>query len=94
MRLKCFPLYTVLLAYNKTTIDYLNLDSTDSNDALVLDTIPWDIIRIGILSIRWSNHHSEAELKSLVDKLSVKRYRYVQTTETGKLIFAYSRVKI
>jgi len=28
-RLKCFPLYSVLLAYNATTLDYLSLDSSD-----------------------------------------------------------------
>ena len=31
-RLKCFPLYSVLLAYNATIIDYLSLDSSDAQD--------------------------------------------------------------
>lgn len=34
-RLKCFPLYSVLLAYNVTTLDYLSLDSPDIQDGQV-----------------------------------------------------------
>lgn len=91
-RLKCFPLYSVLLAYNTTTLDYLSLDSPDAQDGQVLDTIPWEIMRIFVLSIRWSAHHSEAETKSLIAKLTDKRYKWVHTTDTGKLIFLYGRL--
>lgn len=58
----------------------------------VLDTIPWEKIRISVVSIRWGSHHSEADTKSLVDKLAAKRYKLVQTTDTGKLIFLYNRI--
>lgn len=34
-RLKCFPLYSVLLAYSATTLDYLSLDSPDAQDGQV-----------------------------------------------------------
>ena len=34
-RICCFPLYTILLAYNSTTLDYLSLDSKESEDELV-----------------------------------------------------------
>ncbi|XP_018353200.1 PREDICTED: protein Star-like isoform X1 [Trachymyrmex septentrionalis] len=88
-RLKCFPLYSVLLAYNATVLDYLSLDSPDAPDGQVLDTIPWDIIKISILSIRWSPHHSEAETKSFIDKMTSRRYKLVHTTDTGKSIFLY-----
>jgi len=56
----------------------------------VLDTIPWDIIRISILSIRWSSHHSEAETKSFIDKMTSRRYKLVHMTDTGKWIFLYN----
>ncbi|XP_053598416.1 protein Star [Microplitis demolitor] len=94
MRLKCFPLYSVLLAYNHTTIDYLNLDSTDISDIQVLDTLPWDKVQINFLSIRWSEHHTDAEFEALSEKLKARKYRFLQPTDTGKLIFMYSRVKI
>lgn len=89
-RLKCFPLYSVLLAYNATNLDYLSLDSPDAADSQVLDTIPWDVIRISVLSIRWSPHHSEAETKGFVDKMARRRYKHVYTTDTGKWIFLYN----
>ena len=34
-RLKCFPLYSILLAYSATTLDYLSLDSPDAQDGQV-----------------------------------------------------------
>ncbi|CAL1673428.1 unnamed protein product [Lasius platythorax] len=92
-RLKCFPLYSVLLAYNVTTLDYLSLDSPDAPDGQVLDTIPWDIIRISILSIRWHPNHSETETKNFIDKMTSRRFKHVHTTDTGKWIFLYNTLR-
>ncbi|XP_043525514.1 protein Star-like [Frieseomelitta varia] len=89
-RLKCFPLYSILLAYSATTLDYLSLDSPDAQDGQVLDTIPWETTRISVVSIRWSPHHSETETKSLIDKMTSRRYKLMYTTDTGKLIFLYN----
>ncbi|KZC10961.1 Protein Star [Dufourea novaeangliae] len=89
-RLKCFPLYSVLLAYSATTLDYLSLDSPDAQDGQVLDTIPWETTRISVVSIRWSPHHSELETKTLIDKMTSRRYKLMHTTDTGKLIFMYN----
>ncbi|XP_043267808.1 protein Star-like [Venturia canescens] len=91
-RLKCFPLYSVLLAYNATNLDYLSLDSPDAPDGQVLDTIPWEKIRISVVSIRWGSHRSESDTKNLVEKLGARRYKLVHTTDTGKLIFMYNRI--
>ncbi|XP_046738915.1 protein Star-like [Diprion similis] len=91
-RLKCFPLYSVLLAYNCTNLDYLSLDSSDAQDAQVLDTIPREMTRISVLSIQWSLHHSEVETKRLIQKLTERRYKHFHTTETGKMIFLYNRL--
>ncbi|XP_072751310.1 protein Star isoform X1 [Anoplolepis gracilipes] len=93
-RLKCFPLYSVLLAYNITTLDYLSLDSPDASDGHVLDTIPWDTIRISIVSIRRNyNNYNETETKNFVDKMISRRYKHIYTTDNGKLIFSYSSIK-
>ncbi|XP_068974462.1 protein Star-like [Bombus flavifrons] len=89
-RLKCFPLYSVLLAYSATTLDYLSLDSPDAQDSQVLDTIPWETTRISVVSIRWSPHHSETETKSLIDKMTSRRYKLMYTTDTANLIFLYN----
>ncbi|KAI4491215.1 hypothetical protein M0802_010311 [Mischocyttarus mexicanus] len=90
-RLKCFPLYSILLAYNVTTLDYLSLDGPDIQDCQVLDTIPWDTIRILTISIRWSTHYSTTETENLIQRLNAKRYKLVGTTsDTGKKIFTYN----
>ncbi|XP_066588426.1 protein Star-like [Prorops nasuta] len=88
-RLKCFPLYSILLAYNATTLDYLSLDSLDAQE--VLDTIPWDKIRITMLSIRWSPPPSDSDTTNLIQTLSKRRYTRVDTTDIGKGIFYYDR---
>ncbi|KAF7995231.1 hypothetical protein HCN44_004703 [Aphidius gifuensis] len=89
MRLKCFPLYSILLAYNQTTIDYLSLDSNDLLERKVLDTIPWNIIKISVLAIRWSEGLNNYEFRLLINKLGDKHYKLSTATIDGKLIFTY-----
>ncbi|KAL7302249.1 hypothetical protein TKK_0004920 [Trichogramma kaykai] len=91
-RLICFSLYSVMLAYNTTSLDYLSLDITSEvQDELVLDTIPWDVIRIEVLAIHWASHHSEMETRNIVDKLAGHNYKLVKSLSTGKLVFVYNR---
>lgn len=37
---QCFPLYSILLASNRTTVDYFSLD-IEGHEIRVLKTIPW-----------------------------------------------------
>ncbi|XP_014203246.1 protein Star [Copidosoma floridanum] len=91
-RLICYPLYSILLAYNTTTIDYLNLDSSEVQDGLLLDTIPWEKIRISVLAVHWNIvHHSEPETQDIIDKLTRHNYEFVKSLSTGKLIFVYNQ---
>ncbi|XP_011497039.1 PREDICTED: protein Star [Ceratosolen solmsi marchali] len=90
-RLMCFPLYSILLAYNTTNLDYLSLDSTEVQDGLVLDTVPWDLIKISVLSIHWGAHHTDTETKSIINKLGSHNYKHVKSLVTGKLLFVYNR---
>ncbi|KAK3610841.1 hypothetical protein CHS0354_034047 [Potamilus streckersoni] len=41
----CFPLYSIMLAINQTSIDYFGLD-VEGNELLILQTIPFDDINI------------------------------------------------
>lgn len=47
VNVQCFPLYTYLLALNKTVIDYFSLD-VEGSELNVLKTIPFDKIDIKV----------------------------------------------
>ncbi|XP_063223621.1 uncharacterized protein LOC134531718 [Bacillus rossius redtenbacheri] len=49
---QCFPLYTYLLALNRTTVDYFSLD-VEGNELDVLKTIPFDKVDIRTLSVEF-----------------------------------------
>ncbi|XP_063585250.1 protein Star-like [Penaeus indicus] len=51
MRTQCFPLYSLLLALNRTTIDLLSL-SVGGDELKVLRTIPWDKMQIRLLEVQ------------------------------------------
>jgi FkbM family methyltransferase len=42
---QCFPLYSILLALNRTTVDFFSLD-VEGFELEVLRTIPWDKVDI------------------------------------------------
>ncbi|KAG5684008.1 hypothetical protein PVAND_013261 [Polypedilum vanderplanki] len=49
-RIKCFPLYTILLALNRTQVDLLSL-GCQGQELEILQTIPWDRVSIEVISI-------------------------------------------
>ena len=50
---QCFPLYSILKAANRTTVDYLRLGNRVVSTLDVLGTIPWKLVDIRALSIDW-----------------------------------------
>ena len=44
---QCFPLYSVLLALNRTQVDYWSLD-VEGHELKVLQTVPWDKVNIKV----------------------------------------------
>ncbi|XP_069693717.1 uncharacterized protein [Periplaneta americana] len=49
---QCFPLYSYLLALNRTTVDYFSLD-VEGNELEVLRTIPFEKLDIRTLSVEY-----------------------------------------
>ncbi|GLV34252.1 Star [Carabus blaptoides fortunei] len=90
-RVKCFPLYSLLLAINCTTVDYLILD-TDGTELQVLATMPFERVRIEILDV-----HLPTDDKDLIDTLkktlAMKNYKFVQNFKLN-YIFLLNHVKI
>ena len=44
---QCFPIYSILAALNRTTVDYFSLD-IEGDELSVLKTIPWDSVDIRV----------------------------------------------
>ncbi|XP_033727648.1 protein Star-like [Pecten maximus] len=51
---QCFPLYSILLALNQTTIDFFSLD-VEGDEVEILKTIPFDKINIKMLTVEYSH---------------------------------------
>ena len=47
---QCFPLYSILLAVNRTTVDYLSLD-VEGHEMQIIKTIPWHKINVTVCRI-------------------------------------------
>lgn len=45
---QCFPLYSILLAANRTRLDFLSLD-IEGHELKVLQTIPWSKVDISVI---------------------------------------------
>ena len=51
-KIQCFPFYSILLAVNRTTVDYFSLD-IEGDELAVLKTIPMHKINIRV-NTHWS----------------------------------------
>lgn len=74
-RVKCFPLYSLLLAINKTNIDFLSLES-GGTELQILETIPFDRVNINIIDVHLYTNENEKE--SIKKFLAKKSYNFVQ----------------
>lgn len=51
---QCFPLYSILLALNQTTVDFFSLD-IEGDELNVLRTIPWNKVNIKMLTVEYAH---------------------------------------
>ncbi len=47
VHVQCFPIYSILSALNRTTVDYFSLD-VEGDELSVLKTIPWNSVHIQV----------------------------------------------
>ncbi|XP_066146610.1 protein Star [Euwallacea fornicatus] len=90
IRVKCFPLYSLLLAMNSSNVDYLSL-ATDGTELQVLETLPFDRVKIEIIGVDLSENDSDI---GIIKKfLASKKYQFMDKFN-GTYIFMMNRVKI
>ena len=81
-KVQCFPLYTMLLALDQTRIDYLALDVSGAELA-VLKSIPMDEICIHIISVKFSIHDSEGRLDQELSQRYLAKIRALLVWDGG-----------
>lgn len=89
-RVKCFPIYSLLLAMNLTNIDLMILES-GGTELQVLETIPFARVKIDVLNIQLQA--SETENETIKKFLAMKNYMFIQKFGNN-YIFRINRVKI
>ncbi|KAK7863698.1 hypothetical protein R5R35_003085 [Gryllus longicercus] len=70
-RVKCFPLYSLLLAAKMTEVDYLSLDA-DGAEVEVLKTLPLEHVDINIISVEKKVNKSD-----LMNFMTVHHYELI-----------------
>lgn len=79
-RVKCFPVYSLLLAMNVTNVDYFSLES-EGTQLQVLETIPFDKVHISVIDIHLLTNESDSE--TIKQFLATKNYNFVRNVNTS-----------
>lgn len=90
VRVKCFPLFSLLLAMNVTTIDYLSLE-TKGTELQVLETVPFDRVKIEVIGVHLNMN--ESEIDTIKKFLATKQYKFMESFNTT-YIFMMNHIKI
>ena len=62
----CFPLHSIMLALNRTKIDYFSLD-VEGKELDVLKTIPFDELDISVLSVEYLHVPNYTEIGDFME---------------------------
>ena len=84
----CFPLYSILLALNRTRVDYFSLD-VEGKELDVLKTIPFDKLDIKILTVEY-NHVPGGEVALRVFMNSKGYYEHSKLVAVNTIIGMYT----
>ncbi|CAL4118356.1 unnamed protein product, partial [Meganyctiphanes norvegica] len=76
---QCFPLESLLLAINVTTVDMFSLDIQGA-ERMVLASIPWDKLNIRVLVVENTQNYPYDE--SFVNEMSLRKYKLVKHVNT------------
>lgn len=88
-RVKCFPVYTLMLAVNRTSIDLLSL-GCQGQELQILQTIPFDRVHIKVITIHLVHYYEEDELIIDVDEYVQNITRFL-LSKSYKMVHSYDR---
>ena len=81
MEVECFPITSILLSLNITTVDYFSLD-VEGAELQVLKTIPFDLFNIKVLTVEFA--HTFEGKSSLRKFMESKGYKTVMEIHPTK----------
>ncbi|XP_065076938.1 protein Star isoform X2 [Ochlerotatus camptorhynchus] len=88
-RVKCFPVYTLMLAVNRTSIDLLSL-GCQGQELQILQTIPFDRVHVKVISIHLVHYYEEDEMIIDVDEYVQNITRFL-LSKSYKMVHSYDR---
>lgn len=92
-RVKCFPLFSLLLAINCTNIDVLSI-SSEGYGLQILTTIPFEKVRISIIEIHLGHTEDLDASLNITKFLGSKSYKLMNTFDRIFVYMINNRVKI
>ena len=69
-RSPCIPINTLLLAVNRTRVDFLSLD-VEGFEMPILKTVRWDLIDVRTIAVEYS-HGQKSELRQYIESQGFK----------------------
>lgn len=89
---QCFPLYSILLAINQTTIDYFSID-IEGAELDVLGTVPWDKVLIKVLSVEVHPKYVEPVRKYMTSpQVGYRHINYIKNGYSHDQIYAHESI--
>lgn len=78
-RVKCFPLFTLMLAANKTDIDLLSL-SLHGLELQILKTLPFNRVRVNVISLHFAHgeDHRSNYIQTVTRFLTAKGFKLMK----------------
>jgi len=84
----CIPLETILLALNRTRVDYFSLD-VEGLELEVLKTIPFDRIDIGVLTVEWLHGaNGKEEYKTYMESKGFRTLKEINSANPADSSYA------
>ncbi|XP_037958576.1 protein Star [Teleopsis dalmanni] len=68
-RVKCFPLYTIMLACNRVTYDLLSL-GVHGHELEILQTLPFDKVQIEVISIHLHDEYFRNDIRNYIQSIT------------------------
>ena len=88
-QVQCFPLYSILLAINRTKIDYLSLD-VEGDELYILQTIPFEKVDITMISAE--HKHDKSGPQGIESFMSSKGYEKIGSTLKDSIFYKNASV--